>query len=737
MTQTIPPNPNLPASPDAPPTGPRTAPPFWMSVTYGVAVVAVMAWLRLFVFNDRLLAIGYAVPLCGFLWLRNRQALWICAAAFGLIEIVGILYVVPAKNPAFPWRDHLVVALAFSLLDLSVISVVVHLLVGALGRNERFTANLMESNAELAAREEEIARQNEELQSQTEELERQSEELRASNEELSRHERMLESLLRLSRTLTADMSRQETMDKICQTLGELVNGPHTAAAIKVRQGDDMVIVCHSGFGPDGPEVDRIPYSRAFAQLILERGRTGYIEDIELRPELSIPQPKTGPRHRSVLAAPLRVGRKTTGSLEVYHIERHTWTDEQITLVESLAAQTSISLEAAELFEGIESERRRLKAVLDTVPFGVAIVDPDGNSMRMNPHGAAMFNVPPDAPLDARYRESRWKVFRPDGKPLPSDERPVARALRTGVPVAGEEFEVVFPTGRRLSLLCSAAPIPGRRADALAGVVVAWVDITALKKLQSEIDQRRREAEEASDRKSRFLAAVSHDIRTPANAISLLAELMQRTALTPALVSEIPEIASDLKRSALMLVELVSDVLDLTRFDTGKVDLQESDVSVSELLSEESRQFQPGAHAKGLEFVCEPPPGGALVVRTDRVKLSRVLGNLISNAIRYTEKGRITVRADHEPSAHGQVGGVLISVIDTGVGIPSDQFTRIFDEFYQLKNSNSGRGNGGSGLGLAICRRLVESMGGTIRVDSEVGKGSTFTVRLPPERVIPG
>ena len=95
------------------------------------------------------------------------------------------------------------------------------------------------------------------------------------------------------------------MDKICHTLGELINGPHTAAAIKVREGDQIRIICHSGFGPDGPEAERWPYSQSFARLILERGRTGYIEDINLRPELRIPQPKNGPRHRSVLAAPLR------------------------------------------------------------------------------------------------------------------------------------------------------------------------------------------------------------------------------------------------------------------------------------------------------------------------------------------------------------------------------------------------------------------------------------------------
>src|SRR5438045_7970627 len=104
---------------------------------------------------------------------------------------------------------------------------------------------------------------------------------------------MLEALLSLSRSLASSTSSKETMDRICQTLGELVNGPQTAAAIKVRDGDLIRIICHSGFGPEGPEAETWPYSQSFAQLILERGRTGFLEDIGLRPELRIPQPKTG------------------------------------------------------------------------------------------------------------------------------------------------------------------------------------------------------------------------------------------------------------------------------------------------------------------------------------------------------------------------------------------------------------------------------------------------------------
>ncbi len=221
--------------------------------------------------------------------------------------------------------------------------------------------------------------------------------------------------------------------------------------------------------------------------------------------------------------------------------------------------------------------------------------------------------------------------------------------------------------------------------------------------------------------------MSHDIRTPANAISLLAELIQRTATTPELNGEVPQLAKELKSSALLLVNLVSDVLDVTRLDSGKVELTEAEFSFSQLLEEECAQLMQLAKQKGLEIVCQTTQS-PMYIRTDRVKLGRVLGNLIGNAIKFTEHGKITVR--------GEVNSdVVIKVTDTGPGIPADAQERIFDEFFQLRNKQGGR-ESGSGLGLTISRRLVEAMGGKLTVTSTVGDGSTFTVTLPSSILVP-
>jgi signal transduction histidine kinase len=245
---------------------------------------------------------------------------------------------------------------------------------------------------------------------------------------------------------------------------------------------------------------------------------------------------------------------------------------------------------------------------------------------------------------------------------------------------------------------------------------------------TELDRRRREAEQASGRKTRLLASASHDIRTPVSSINLMAELIRQTAEDPALATEIPGLAQRLQANAQSLVELLSDILDISSFDSGRVELRESEFSLNDLLAEECIRLRPLAHAKSLQLIVEPsnPP---IWLRTDRVKLDRILSNLVSNAIKFTQTGQVTVTANRSPDCD-----VLIGVRDTGTGIAAENLGRIFDEFTQLDNAKHDRLKG-SGLGLAICRRIIAVIGGEITVKSQPNVGSTFAVRLPPSCII--
>lgn len=246
----------------------------------------------------------------------------------------------------------------------------------------------------------------------------------------------------------------------------------------------------------------------------------------------------------------------------------------------------------------------------------------------------------------------------------------------------------------------------------------------------ELDRRRCEAEEASGRKTRLLASASHDIRSPINAINLMAEVICRSADNPELAAEVPVLAHRLQANALSLADLVSEILDIARFDSGLLNLHESTFSLNDLLADECLRLNSLAQAKALWLKVEPP-AFPISLRTDRVKLARVLGNLLTNAIKFTESGGVTVSSTLAP-----VRGVLIHVRDTGVGIAPEHVAQVFDEFAQVGNVERDHGKGW-GLGLAICRRLVTALGGQVTVASELNHGSTFTISLPASCIVCG
>jgi signal transduction histidine kinase len=247
---------------------------------------------------------------------------------------------------------------------------------------------------------------------------------------------------------------------------------------------------------------------------------------------------------------------------------------------------------------------------------------------------------------------------------------------------------------------------------------------------TELERRRNEAEEASLRKTQLLASASHDIRTPVHAINLMAEVIRRTAQDPTLFARIPSLAQRLQANALALVELVSAMLDTAYFESGRIEYHESVFSLNELLTSHCRDLLPVAQLKSLPLRLDLPEQ-TIWMRTDRAKLGRITSNLLTNAIKFTEKGDVTVDA-----ALDSDGAVLIRVRDTGTGMTPEQLAGIFGEFVQVGRSGADS-NDGWGLGLAICRRLIDLLGGTIDVESQLNHGSAFTVRLPPERVANG
>jgi signal transduction histidine kinase len=244
---------------------------------------------------------------------------------------------------------------------------------------------------------------------------------------------------------------------------------------------------------------------------------------------------------------------------------------------------------------------------------------------------------------------------------------------------------------------------------------------------ADLIRREQAAEEASDRKTRLLNAFSHDIRNPVNTINLIAGVISRTAEDPALASQVPQMARRLQSNAQSLVALVSEVLDIAHLDSGLLQRNESTFSLNEFVDAKHRDLAPLAEEKALHLGVVMPERSTWV-RTDRIKLDRIVTNLVTNAIKFTMAGSVTIRVSMATE-----GGVVIRVEDTGIGIAAHEIEGLFDEFSQLDVSR--KPARGWGLGLAISRRLANFIGASIGVESHVDRGSTFTVRLPPDCIV--
>ncbi|MBY0571596.1 MAG: response regulator [Burkholderiaceae bacterium] len=345
---------------------------------------------------------------------------------------------------------------------------------------------------------------------------------------------------------------------------------------------------------------------------------------------------------------------------------------------------------------------------------------DLNTFRFesSPNMDEIFGLTPDT--DKTY-DAWLKLLHPSDL---EDERKTMREVRLNSGTFRREYRIIRPTdgAERWILAIGKMNKPDEQQPMRVMGIVQ--DITEQKQHEAELMKAKELAEAANVAKSLFLASMSHEIRTPMNGVIGMTELVLETELNP----QQREYVNMIKASADSLLVLINDILDSSKIDAGKIDLESLNFDLFRVLDEVIKPLGLQAEKKGVELILDIQPDICRFVIGDAGRLKQILLNILGNAIKFTTKGEIIVQVRYTQHERRQAD-LYFNIIDTGIGIAEDKIRSIFDLFSQADNSIT-RKYGGTGLGLSISSRLVELMGGTLSVESKVGIGSKFSFTLP-------
>jgi PAS domain S-box-containing protein len=363
--------------------------------------------------------------------------------------------------------------------------------------------------------------------------------------------------------------------------------------------------------------------------------------------------------------------------------------------------------------------QRLLDIIERLSLGMARYDAQGRLTQVEQRFAEIFGQPAEQLVGRIAGDFRMA-------PIASDESETSHAFEFAAINAVFEAPLITPGKEEMWLLCTTAPLLDA-AGAVEGGVIVVFDITKQKILEREMREAKKAAEAGLELRKSILANVSHELRTPVNAIVGMASLLASTPLN----DQQQEYLATMRFSSDGLLVLIDDLLDVSRIESGKVELEDVDFSLKDNFTQLTKALQLKAMEKGLSFSLKMSDGLAARSSGDVHRLNQVLTNLISNAIKFTPKGSVELSISplEENDAEQQI---TFSVSDTGIGISSDRQVAIFQAFTQ-EDSSTTRKYGGTGLGLSISKKLVEMMGGQLQLESSKDSGSRFYFTIPLKR----
>jgi len=365
---------------------------------------------------------------------------------------------------------------------------------------------------------------------------------------------------------------------------------------------------------------------------------------------------------------------------------------------------------------------RFRLVVEASPNAIVLVDGLGRIAMVNRQTELLFGY-----------ERQMLLGEPVEMLLPAAQRGSHVALRRGYQAMPEQRRMggnrelfgLHREGRMIPLEVGLSPIRSGDENLVQAVII---DISERKASEQKLREQAEQLLLANRYKSEFLANMSHELRTPLNSILILSDQLRQN-LAGNLTEKQTKHADIVHRAGSDLLQLINDVLDLAKVESGRMQLKLEPVNMQDVLVELDASLRPMAELKGLRLHTQLEAGVPRVIHTDRVRLHQILRNLLSNALKFTDKGDVTLSVSSQGRQEDERELLCFSVRDTGIGIDPAQHEQIFQAFQQLDGSTSRR-FGGTGLGLAITRQLVLALDGDISLQSAPGLGSTFTVRLP-------
>ncbi len=434
-----------------------------------------------------------------------------------------------------------------------------------------------------------------------------------------------------------------------------------------------------------------------------------------------------------LAVPLTVNGRIWGEVSCrYCRQPHVWQRTEVDLVNRLADPLAIAIQQAELYERVQRELAHSRAIAqslrekETLFRGIVenageiifVLNREGRFTYVSPSWQTVVGHPPTAVLARHFAE----FLHPEDLEICTTAfTQLQQHEQTQLKVG--PYRVQQHDGSYRWHESSVSSVLDAQGHLVQAIGVAR-DVEEQQQYAQALQAAKEAAEAASRAKSNFLAVMSHELRTPMNAVLGFAQLLQTTPLTP----EQQEYVTAIVEGGNLLIEVIRDILDLSRAEADRLELATEPFALRNAVAEVVRLLQPKASDKNLQLSLEMAPHLPPQVLGDATRLQQILMNLLGNALKFTETGQVTVRVTGDRLEDGR-WEVEIAVQDTGIGIDPARQAGLFEPFFQ-GDSSIARRFGGSGLGLAICKRLCEKMQGSITVESVLGQGSTFRVRLP-------